>query len=160
MNYFRQNPGVRPIGIGEVLCRILDKVMVFVRETDVVKECGMEQLCSGLNGGIEGTVYGMNELFELKSSKGFGMLLVHAKNAFNTISKEAALWNVRVPWPRCSHSLFNTFQGYALFWNDDIPECLLSKEGVTEDPLSMVFYGLAVRPLIRFSSNTNQWVQS
>ena len=84
------------------MCRILGKAMVLVTRVDVEEVCGVEQLCSGLKAGIEGTVRGMCELFELKSSEGVGMLLVDAKNAFNSVSREAVLWNVRVLWPRCS----------------------------------------------------------
>ena len=89
-----KNQGVRTIGIGEVMRRILGKAMVLVTGVDVEEVCGVEQLCSGWKAGIEGAVHGMRELFELKSSEGVGMLLVDAKNAFNSVSREAALWNV------------------------------------------------------------------
>ena len=75
-------------------------------------------MCSGLKGGMEGAVHGMCKWFELKSSDGFGMLLVDAKNAFNTISREAALLNVRVVWPLCSRFPFNIYQGYSSLWID------------------------------------------
>ena len=71
-------PGVSPIGIGEVLRRILGKVMALATGMDVEKLCGTDQLCSGLKAGIEGAVYTMRELFEDNAGSGWGLLLVDA----------------------------------------------------------------------------------
>ena len=108
-----KNPGVHPIGIGEVLIRILGKMMISITGIDVEEVCSVDQLCSGLKAGIEGAVHGLRELCEKKSSDGFGILLVDARNAFNSVNRVTALWNVRVLRPRCSRFLFNTYQGFS-----------------------------------------------
>ena len=148
-------PGVRPIGVGEVLRRILGKVMALAIGMDV------EAVCSGLKAGIEGAVHAMRELFEENAGTRCGLLLVDAKNAFNSVNREAALWNVRVQWPRCSKFLFNTYQGYATLVVHGASEYVLSKEGVTQgDPLSMMMYAIVVLPLIRSLVDRNKWVQN
>ena len=47
-------PGIRPIGIGEEPRRILGKVLALATRFEVEEACGVSQLCSGLNAGIEG----------------------------------------------------------------------------------------------------------
>ena len=76
-------PGVRPIAIGEIPRRILCKVIAMATRDDVTDLCGVDQLCSGLKCGIEGSVHAMRELYEEKHSDGWGLLLVDARNAFN-----------------------------------------------------------------------------
>ena len=58
--------------------------------------CEVSQLCSGLEAGIEGAVHAIRELFEDNRGSGWGLLLVDAQNAFNSLNRAAALWNVRV----------------------------------------------------------------
>ena len=126
---------------GEVLRRIIGKVMAFATGTDVEDLCGGDQLCSGLRAGIEGAVHAMRELYDehKELQDRWGVLLVDAKNAFNSLNRSAALWNARVQWPRCSRFLFNTYRGYASFFLQGSSEVILSKEGVAQgDPLSML----------------------
>ena len=87
-------PGVWPIGVGEVLRRILGK--------DVEQICKTDQLCSGLKSEIEGAVHTMQDLYEEKAGTGWGVLLVDTRNAFNSVNRGVTLWNARILWTRCS----------------------------------------------------------
>ena len=121
-------PGVRPIGIGKALQRILGKTVALVTRADLEEVCGIDQLCSGLRSGLEGSVHAVRELFDEHCNLGWGVLLVDATNAFNSVNRVAALWNARVLWPRCSRYLFNTYRGYASLLLQDGSKSLLSKE--------------------------------
>ena len=146
-------PGVRPIGIGEALRRILGKTVALVTRSDLEEVCGIDQLCSGLRSGLEGAIHAVHELFDEHCNFGRGLLLVDATNAFNSVNRVAALLIARVLWPRCSRFLFNTYRGYASLLvqgGNTVSSRLLSKESVTQgDPLSMMLYAVAVLPLIR-----------
>ena len=45
-------PGVRPVGIGETLCRALDKLVMKAAGEQSKKACGNIHLCAGLQAGI------------------------------------------------------------------------------------------------------------
>ena len=48
---FPKNPGLRPIGVGEVLRRIAGKVVMKVMKKDIKKVAGCLQLCEGQEAG-------------------------------------------------------------------------------------------------------------
>ena len=73
-------PGVRPIGVGECIRRVLGKTMSMATGSDVVDICGIDQLASGLKAGIEGVIHAMSDLYEETAGCGWGLLLVDAKN--------------------------------------------------------------------------------
>ena len=142
-------PGVRPVDVGETLRRVIGKVVCMVTKIDAESVCGVSQLCAGLGAGIEGAVHALNELFDDHSREGWGVLMVDAKNAFNSLNRMAALWNVCVLWPRCSRFLFNSYRGWGSLVVRGSSSLLYSKEGVTQgDPLSMFMYAVSSVPLI------------
>ena len=106
-------PGVRPIGVGETLRRIVGKVVCSACRLDMEEVAGVSQLCAGTKAGIEGAVHAMNDLFDVNKSDGWGVLVMDAANAFHSLNRIAQLWNARVLWPRCSRFLVNTYRGWA-----------------------------------------------
>ncbi len=99
---------------------------------------GIDQLCAGMKLGIEGAIHAVNDV---NKRNGRGVLLVDAKNAFNSINRAASLWNARVLWPRTCRFLFNTYRCWAALVVARSDSILFSKEGVTQgDPISMFLY--------------------
>ena len=82
------NPGVRPIGIGEILRRIIGKVVVSNIRPDILKAAGPLQTCAGLKAGIEASIHSMRKIYERDETE--AVLLVDADNAFNRLNCAAA----------------------------------------------------------------------
>ena len=152
--------GIRPIGVGELMDRCADKTMIYVTEDDVKIACNIDQLCSGIKSGMEGAIHAIRQLFQNRSDDGYGLLLMDAANAFNSISRSAALWNARVLWTSCSRFLFNSYRGYALLIVKGTAVSLLSKEGVTQGvPSAMKLYAIGLLPLTQKLKDTSDFVK-
>ena len=140
-----KRPGVRPIGICEVVRRITSKAILFVIKGDIQEAAGSCQLCGGQIAGIEAAVHAVRQLFNNENTE--ALLLVDASNAFNSLNRANALANIRGLCPPFSTILINLFRESA-----DLvlgANTLLSQEGTTQgDPLAMPFYALATRPLM------------
>ena len=92
-------PGVRPIGIGETLRRIIGKAICLVTGPDIEDVCGADQLCAGVQAGIKRAVYAINDLFQEHYDDEWEVLMMDASNAFNNINRMAVLWNAQLLWP-------------------------------------------------------------
>ena len=57
-----KNPGLRPIGIGEVLCRIVGKVVITHFRTEIVISVGSLQICAGQEAGCESIIHAMHAI--------------------------------------------------------------------------------------------------
>ena len=91
-------PGVRPVGIGETWRRLFAKTILLLCGKDAKQACGINQLCAGLESGIEGAVHDINVEWK-EPEENYGFLLVDASNAFNEINRTIMLWVVRHEWP-------------------------------------------------------------
>ena len=71
---------------------------------DVQAAAGSYQLWAGQMS--EAAVHAMQKHFEDPDTK--GVLLVDDKNAFNTLNRQAAMWNVKVLCPSLGPTIINT----------------------------------------------------
>ena len=78
------NPGVRPIGIGEVLRRLVGKSAMYIVKSDIQRAAGSLQMCTGLRSGIEAAVHMTHRAWSDDSTE--AILLVDADNAFNRLN--------------------------------------------------------------------------
>ena len=97
-----KNPGVPPIGICEVIRRIIGKAVLGVIGDDFRQASGCAQLCAGQPGGIEA----MREIYQDDDTK--AVLVVDASNAFNCLNRQAALHNIEQLCPPFATILRNT----------------------------------------------------
>ena len=140
-----KNPDVRPIGIGEVVRRIIDKAVLSVVGSDVQRPTGAFQLCAGQISGVEAAIHSMRTVFADDATE--GMLFIDASNAFNSLNQAVALRNIQHLCPAFSTIIVNTYHHPAALYVDG--SVLYSNEGTTQrDPLAMPFYALATLPLI------------
>ena len=75
---FDKNPGIRPIGICEVLRRLIGKAALTVLKPFIREKAGFRQLAAGHEAGCEAAIHSIRQMFELESCE--GLLLVDAKN--------------------------------------------------------------------------------
>ena len=141
-----KNPGVRPIGVGEILRRIVGKCIGWVLKDDIQECAGPLQVATGLQSGAEAAIHSMREIFSQDDTE--AIILVDASNAFNSVNRNAALHNMRILCPQFSFILMNTYRipvRMIIHGTKDI----MSVEGTTQgDNLAMSFYAIAITPII------------
>ena len=86
-----KNPGVRPIGIGEVIRRIIGKTITKCLKSELRVLGSNYQLCLGQKCGIEYAIHTLRKQYERTDSD--AMLLIDAENAFNSLNRMLALKN-------------------------------------------------------------------
>ena len=141
-----KNPGVRPIGVGELMRRVVGKTVAWVLRDEVQEAAGPLQVSSGIKGGAEAAIHAMRSIFESDATD--AVILVDAANAFNRLNRQVALHNIQYICHPFSQVLINTYR---------IPSRLFiigggeikSHEGTTQgDPLAMQFYALGTNPIL------------
>ena len=148
-------PGVRPVGIGEIWRRIFAKCVIVIAGGEAKEQCGDEQLCAGLEAGIEGGIHAARQAWtDNEEDEEWGFLLVDARNAFNEGNRSAFLWTIRHLWPSGARFTYNCYKHWTMLvlrGEDGAIIILYSKEGVTQgDPLAMIVYGVGMLPLTRY----------
>ena len=121
-------PGVHPIGVGEALRHIFCKVVALAigptwRICVVWFGCALD--CEQV--WRERFMLFVSNLICTVMIVG-GILLVVARNAFNSVNHVAALWNAGVLWLHCFRFLFSSYRKYAqLFIEGSDIFCLVRK---------------------------------
>ena len=137
-----KDPGLRPIGIGEVLRRIMGKMVVHVLKPDLQEGAGELQMCVGQEGGCEAGVHAMSDMYEEEDTH--GIIQVDANNAFNVINRNVFLHNIQIICPTISTFIRNFYVKPArLFVVGGIE--IQSAEGTTQgDPTAMPTYTIGI----------------
>ena len=140
-----KQPGIRPIGIGEVMRRIIGKAVGWTIRPDLMKSAGPLQAAGGAKGGAEAAIHAMRTIFEDESTD--AVILVDASNAFNSLNRQVALHNVQRTCPPFATILINTYRKCSRLAVSGGAE-ILSQEGSTQgDNLGGHFYNQGTIPL-------------
>jgi len=140
------DPQVRPIGVGEVIRRIVGKTISWALADDIQAAGGSLQVSTGLKGGSEAAIHAMKEIFDRESTE--AVILVDAENAFNKLNRRVALHNMQYLCPSFSTILINTYRIPTRLFISGGGE-IASSEGTTQgDTLAMQFYGISTTPII------------
>ena len=152
-----KNPGVRPIGVGEVLRRIVGRTILKCVSNDLKLLGQSDQLCLGQKCGIEHAIHALRKVFDTPEAE--AVLLIDASNAFNSLNRELALSNIQAICPSLTNALDNSYKSPSLLFVNG--KTILSQEGTTQgDPLAMAMYGVALLPLIKLVKDeklTQKW---
>ena len=89
-----KNPGVRPIGVGEVLRRIIGISILRCVENDLKLLGQNKQLCLGQKCGLDHAIHSLSQQFETPEVQH-----IDAKNAFNSLNRDLALRNIENQCP-------------------------------------------------------------
>ena len=90
----KKPPGLRPIGVGEVLGRIAGKAIMRISKNDVMRSVGPLQLCASQDAGAEAAIHAMHDIF--KNNESEAVLLIDAENTFNSINRKAMIHNISI----------------------------------------------------------------
>ena len=138
--------GVRPVGVGEALRRLICKAISRVARAELQAACGAMQTCGGVAGGCEAAARVIQRLWEEDDTE--CVVLIDATNAFNSVSRAQAL---RATWGRCpalGRALQNLYGCTSALLLED-GSALESQEGTTQGcPLGMAMFAVASMPLI------------
>ena len=108
-----KSPGIRPIGVGEVLRRIVGKTVAGFLKEENKEAAGPIQVCAGYSAGSEAAIHAMSQVLEEEETDGIS--LIDASNAFNQMNRAAALNNIQITCKEMSLYIINTYRSPALF---------------------------------------------
>ena len=106
-----KNPGLRPIGVGEVLRRIMGRAVMRTFRRSILESSGGLQLCAGQPGGCEAAVHAMCAIFD--DDECDAVLVVDADNAFNRINRKVMLHNICIACQVIASYVINSYNQHA-----------------------------------------------
>ena len=124
-----KNPGIRPIGVGETLRRIIGKAICWVLKDDIQNAAGPLQVATGLESVAEAAIHAMRKIFESEGCE--AVILINASNAFNSLNRQVALHNIQYICPQFATTFINTYRYPARLIINEGKE-ILSQEGTTQ----------------------------
>ena len=142
-----KNPGIRPIGIGESLRRLIGKTITKHFNSDIKEAAGPLLTCTGHGAGAEAAIHAMKDIFSSEETD--GVLLIDASNAFNRLNRTSALHNIQLLCPTIAKYVINTYRQPAKLFIAG-GKMILSEEGTTQgDPLAMPWYSICTAGIIQ-----------
>ena len=148
-----KNPGVRPIGVGEVLRRIIGRSVSQHLKPEILQAAGPLQLAAGQQGGAEAAVHSMRAFFDDENAE--AVLLADARNAFNVLNRRNALVNIQYLCPALSIFAINLYRSPVRLYLSD-GSFILSSEGTTQGcNIASPLYCISLRPLVDKLSTTS-----
>ena len=91
-----KNPGLRPIGVGEVLRRVMGKVVISAFSEDVTTASSDAQMC-GRSSDSEAVIHAMRRMFQHEDSD--AAILVDVAKAFSNLNRKVLLHNIKFICP-------------------------------------------------------------
>eukprot|EP00117_Sycon_ciliatum_P000655 scpid94378/ scgid6637/ len=142
-----KRPGVRPIGIGEVLRWIVGKAILSIVVSDIQEAAGSSQLRAGQECGIESAIHAMREVFD-NSDREYTPL-ADATNAFNSINREVCLRNIQHLCPALAQVAMDCYRdpSHPFVGGESLFSSERTKQDDHGDPIAMPLYAIAVLPL-------------
>ena len=140
-----KKPGVRPIGVGEVLHRTIGNITSAIFK-EIKEAAGPLQVCAGHSTGSEAAIHAMNQVFNEEGAD--GVLLNDATNAFNQMNRAVAMHNIRITCKEIALYIINTYRSPSRLFISGGGE-IFSQEGTTQgDLLAMPWYAINTNHMI------------
>ena len=143
-----KNPGVRPVGVGEVLRGIARKSVMHIAKKDLKDAAGSLQVCMGQEAGSESTIHTIYDVYQQDETE--AVLLVDIDNAFNSINRKAMLHKISITLPLITTFIACCYMEPARLFFVGNHEITSREDTTQRDPTAMGAYALGVTPLIRF----------
>ena len=119
----RKNPGVRPIGVREVMRRIIRRTITKCLKNELMSLGSNYQLCLGQKCGIEYAIHTLRDQYSKTSAD--AVLLIDAENAFNSLNRKLALKHIKNTCPSLLTAIKNSYSNSSkLFVNKKKPSTL------------------------------------
>ena len=135
-------PGLRPVGLGEVLHRIAGKEVVTHIRTEIIKPVGTKQVCAVKEAGCKSIIHAMYPMHEDETWE--GTLLVYASNAFNSINRNFFLHNVTIICPAISMYVKNCYSLHSQLFIKGANKIRFCEGATQGDPIPIVAYTIAI----------------